>query len=668
MTFGQIRFIKWALFVALIGFSGYVAIVIWRGVADNPEPLDLPQAESESLVSRQVEIEQLDSEGNTAWTLQAAESSGGSQGSQEFQEAEIHFSAGKDNKPVIVTSDYCRVNKDKSVHLEGNVIVRDGTTLRLESDSLDFRRYPDLVWSMDTVRYFKEGLVGDAGHFRYFTKRGELELAEGVSMILQDAGDEPVRVESHTALTRRTQNWVQFVDDVKVRQSTRALDCDDLKLFLVGGTGKIERMEALENVDFRMNVPTNGENREPEVGTTGASALSLEPGLKRLLTERLEVFYRPGGGLLERVRALQGGRLLILPPEGAREGYQKKIEGYTLAFDFDDEGRLSMLRGRGGVTLTLIPIGAGDEKKVTARQLEAYFDPESGELLEARCQRSVTFEQGNVRATGGEGIFLPVDSKLVLRETPRLWDARTNLEADEIRLDVDSGDVEGLGNVRSTSAGGEKGHMFPTANSAPTHFVAQHLKYDRVNDLAIYDGEARAFQGRNRIEANRISIEQMKGELHAEGDVTTIFLQRLTGATKEQEPTVTRSEGLFYRSDGRILEYRRGVEMRSSEMRLSGESVDVLIEDGGSEVREIVAKSEVEIETAEGASGGDAARYLPKDGSVTVTGADAWLENAGKLTEGKRLTFFLANDRVFVDGQEQDRTKTTYSSGSGPFF
>lgn len=210
--------------------------------------------------------------------------------------------------------------------------------------------------------------------------------------------------------------------------------------------------------------------------------------------------------------------------------------------------------------------------------------------------------------------------------------------------------------------------MFPATDSAPVHFVAQHLDYDRTNDLAIYDGEARVFQGRNRIEANRIRIEQTKGELHAEGDVTTIFLQKLTGETKRKEPTVTRAERLLYRSDSGVLEYRRGVEMRSSEMRLRGKSVDVLLENGGSEVREIVAEGEVEIETAEGEAGGDQARYLPNADSVTVMGADAWLENAGKLTEGKQLTFFLADDRILVNGQEQNRTKTTYSSNPHPFF
>jgi LPS export ABC transporter protein LptC len=667
MTFGQIRLIKWTLFAVLIGFGGYVALSVWRGVRDNKGAVDLPQAESANLVSKQVAIEQLDSDGNTAWTLKAAESTGRSESAQDFRDVEIHFGAGKENKPLTITADYCRINKDRSVHLENNVVVRDETSLRLEGDSLDFRRGPDMVWSTKPVRYFKEGLEGDAGNFRYLTVRGTLLLHEGVSMVLQEEGDQPVRIQSKRAEMRKWRNHAQFVDAVRVRQGRRSLSCNDLQLFFVDGTEEIEHLEAFENVELRMNVPAKEEGAEVQSEGQPAAALSREPGLKRLLTDRLEVFYRPGGKLLERARALEGGRLLMTLPEGATEGYDKELEGYTLVFGFDEEGRLTSLLGRGGVTLLLTPVGEGEPKKVTARQLEADFDAESGELLEARCERSVEFEQGGIRATAEQGTFRPAESKLYLRETPRLWDEKVSLEASEIRIDVDSGDVEGIGNVRSTSAGEGEAGLFPATASAPVHFVGEHLDYDRAKDLAIYDGEARAFQGKSRIEADRIQIEQAKGELLAEGHVTTIFLQNLAEDGKAGEPTVTRAEQLRYRSETEVLEYRRRVVMRSKGMTVRGKSVDVMLETGGSEVREVVARENVEIETSEGQAGGEQARFLPKEDSMTVTGADAWLKNAGKLTEGKQLTFFLSDDRILVDGQEQNRTKTTYSSNPRPF-
>jgi lipopolysaccharide export system protein LptA len=107
--------------------------------------------------------------------------------------------------------------------------------------------------------------------------------------------------------------------------------------------------------------------------------------------------------------------------------------------------------------------------------------------------------------------------------------------------------------------------------------------------------------------------------------------------------------------------------MRSEDMMLQGASIDVTLVKGGGGVREIHAEGGVEIETVDGKAGGDDAKYLPEDKSMTITGEQAWLENAGKLTEGKQLTFFLTDDRILVDGQEQHRTKTTYSSNPRPF-
>jgi hypothetical protein len=75
-----------------------------------------------------------------------------------------------------------------------------------------------------------------------------------------------------------------------------------------------------------------------------------------------------------------------------------------------------------------------------------------------------------------------------------------------------------------------------------------------------------------------------------------------------------------------------------------------------------LAEGEVTIETPDGKAAGDHAKYLPEQESMTVEGKNARLENAGKLTEGKQLTFFLGDDRILVDGREQARTKTIYSS------
>ncbi|MGH9390709.1 MAG: LptA/OstA family protein, partial [Vicinamibacteria bacterium] len=162
------------------------------------------------------------------------------------------------------------------------------------------------------------------------------------------------------------------------------------------------------------------------------------------------------------------------------------------------------------------------------------------------------------------------------------------------------------------------------------------------------------------IEADRIRLVQGAGELSATKGVRTIFLQ----VQKDSEPelTVTDAETFLYRSKDEKLRYEGEVAMRSKAVTLKGRTVDVLLAPGGREVREVLAEGEVTVETPEGTAAGDYAKYLPEQKSMTVQGESARLENPGKLTEGKQLTFFLRDDRILVDGREQTRTKTTYSS------
>jgi LPS export ABC transporter protein LptC len=675
MTFGQIRFIKRMLLTLFVVSGTYVGYRVIEGARTRKTDEGAPPQGPAEPVSRGVAIEQLDSAGRIAWSLKAAESTGRNESSQQFRQVEIRFEAGEEKTPVVVTADDCEIRNEGSVFLRGDVVVRDDTSLRLEAETLHFERSADRIWTTDPVRYFREGLEGDAGSMRYAMARGVLELEGGVSMTFED-DEAPIHVTSASATMRRGQHLVQYVDEVRLRQAERALDCGDLQIYLTEDDSEITRVDAYESVDLRMNVSAPAEEEPESAADSSAPALSSrkeltsEPGTKRLLTDRLEMVFRAGGRDLERVRALEQGRLIITLPEGAREGFHKDLEGYTLAFEFDEEGRLQILRGRGGVTLTLTPVVPGEIKKIIARQLEADFDPETGDLVETRCEDDVNFEQGDVRASSQYGVFRSADSLLVLRDEPRLWDAKASLEAQEIEIGVDSGEVAGKGGVRSRSdraaSDGESGGLFPAAGKEPVFFFSEQVRYLPSKDTAVYSGGARGVQGANRIEAERIEIDQSQKELSAEGGVRTVFLQKVGREQAELEPTVSDSTRFLYVSKDGKLHYQDGVSMRSKDMTLKGREVDVTLAPGGVEVVEMYAQGEVTIETPDGTARGETAKYLPKDESMTVTGESAQLENAGKLTEGKQLTFFLGDDRIFVDGREQTRTKTTYTSKPRP--
>jgi LPS export ABC transporter protein LptC/lipopolysaccharide transport protein LptA len=672
MTYNHIRFIKWVLAIVLVCFGALVAYELHNSMDRKTDSLDsLIPSEPDDPLARGVEMTRLDSDGNPAFVLRAAESIGGTGERQTFRDVEITFTAGKEEIPLVVTADLCEADPETSgAHLEGNVVIRDESSARMETSVLDYQRKPDRVWTQEKVRFFRENLEGESGSLFYDVPAAKFFLEDGVTMRLTRDGGSPVDIDSQSAVIRRHAHIIQFVDDVYVRQTNRDLRCNDLQLFLTEDDNGIEHIEAYENVEMTMVTRKGGGESEPETETEDEDPESKRqqalhgPGTKRLTSQKLEIMLREDGETLERARALNHGRLTIEPPPDPENGSSsvRQLSGYTLAFEFDEEGRLVVLRGRGGVEMTIGP--PEDQKRVTARQLVAEFEPESGDLVRAQCLKSVEFFQGELRGSAEEGIYETANERLTMKDSPRLWDETTSLEAELIEIDVETGDLTASRSVRSTfRTGGESNatRLFPSDpddEDEPVHFVADHLSYKAAEDRALYKGSARGFRGDSRIEAKQIELKQQK-ELEARDSVRTILLQTTGG---EVQRTITQAQQFAYRTEEKILHYRRNVVMKNDKMTLKGRRVDVVLEAEDNQVTEIRAEGEVEIRAPEGVAKGDTAKYLPKNEEVRVAGDRAQLQNGDKLTEGKDLTFFLTDDRILVDGREISRTKTIYTS------
>lgn len=714
MTPIQLRLVRWSLSLVFIAFGSWVGFYLHAGLTRTTGTVTPDEfAESgERAVSRDVQITQLDSDGEVVSVLRAARSEGRTETSQLFSDVEIEFAAGDDETPIRITGDHCELRADKSMYLEGNVVVRDDANSRLEAATLHYRGGPERAWSDDPVRFFREFSRGSSDKMRYYLKRGNVELEGHVRMVLVESGEDPVRVRSQNALMRRNQQRIRFIDDVFVRQNERSLRANDLVLHMRDGNEQIEMAEAFEQAELLMNIPAPepAELAEFDLAQTqeeGDSDESLgdpssdemaeaeesapedstefsvrDPGKKRLTGDHLEFVFQPDSDKLQRVRAVDGGRLSFEPPEGADDGLQRVLDAHLIAFDFDEEGQLNRLRARGGVTMTMTPVdGLSGPRVLTARQLEADFDPVTGDMTQASCSNAVEFTQGPLRATGERGTYDLERDELTLEDEPALANETASLEADVIVIESATGAVVGTGNVKSTSNDRSGPAMFPGGGKStePVFFLADRVDYNSVDDHATYAGAARGMQGENTIEARQIELYGSRGELFARGNVRTVFYQTMTGAeeagsgeeasapAEPPKPTITLAKRFTYESAKRVMQYRREVDMRSPELSVTGDQVDLKLGEVGDSVEEVEVNGGVVIKTADADAEGDYAKYLPASDEMRVTGDSAKLRTGDKLTLGKQLIFFLSNDRVLIDGLEENRTKTTYSSKPRPF-
>ncbi|MFQ5792540.1 MAG: LPS export ABC transporter periplasmic protein LptC, partial [Acidobacteriota bacterium] len=184
MTYTQIRLIKGFLAVALAGFGSFVGYQLFVSVSKTTLPADVqPSEERVEPITREVEFTQLDTEGRRPFVLRAAESVGSSDETQTFRDVEIHLKAGKEQIPLVITADLCRLDtKSSSAHLEGNVVIRDEKSLRIETSVLDIRRRPDRARSKAPVRFHRDGVAGTAGGLIYEISSARFHLVDGVTV------------------------------------------------------------------------------------------------------------------------------------------------------------------------------------------------------------------------------------------------------------------------------------------------------------------------------------------------------------------------------------------------------------------------------------------------------------------------------------------------------
>lgn len=666
MTFNQIRLVKRVLGILLVCGTAIVGYQLYLGLSsETAPPAEMLAENSENATARGVQFSRLDADGEKVFELKAAESAGRSEDTQTFRDVEITFEAGPEEIPLVVTGDLCRYNTEAStVHLEGNVVVTDAEGLRIETSTLDYTPRPKQVWSDNRVFFWRGGLAGEAGSLVYQVVGNAFELEGGVDMTFTPEEGPPVEVISGSARIRRRDKFVRFLEDVQVTQANRRMTGDHLQIHLTDDENGVTRIDADGNVTMVLDVPPGGATAEGDDETVG---LFEQPGRKRLDAESLDVFFRPDGSTLRRMRATGDAKLTIRPRASEGDTLRRELEGNALTFQFDGEGRLTALNGRGGVALTMTPEkGSAEEvQRVTARRMRSQFDPETGEVRQARVLETVKFTKGDVHAEAEEGVYSAAREVLTLTESPRLWDASSELEATTVNIYVVTGSLEAEGNVRSkTPVKDSDGIGFlPGKEDEAVYFVADKLEYDRQKDIALYTGNARGFRGQNRLEAARIQLAQREGMVDASESVRTTLVQTPEGGdSATPQLTFTRAGQLSYRSQEERLTYLENVEMRTGEFVLTGSRVDLSLGEGGSAVRQIDAEGDVVIVSPTGRAAGEKATYVPDREEVHVTGERATLQDGDKLTEGKELTFFLSNDKIFIDGREERRTKTTYST------
>jgi LPS export ABC transporter protein LptC/lipopolysaccharide transport protein LptA len=395
----------------------------------------------------------------------------------------------------------------------------------------------------------------------------------------------------------------------------------------------------------------------PQQGTTG----------QKLSGNFMDLGLEPDGSL----RSLSARDNVTAALPATKDAPARTIRSTALTADGNTQG-LNRMSFTEGVEYREAATKTQGLRVAKAKSLEARLDPAAGTLLTARFIGNFDFTDGPMRAFSNDASYDLTAGTLALTGkeiTPEIRDESLTLLAETIDVTLDPRKMIAKGNVRSTllplkkPTGKEAATRRPAllGDKEPVNILSAALNYDEANKKAEYAGQTRLFQGATSINADKLTLDEAKGDLTATGKVVTNLqiTNKQAEAGSKSKPTIGRAESFTYADDTRKATYTTNAQFDGDQGHLSAAKLELLLAKAENSLENMEANGAVTANVDKRTVTGTRLIYSPSDDKYVVSGAPVKMIDADcQETSGKTLTFWKTSDRVLVDGNNEVRTLT----------
>jgi lipopolysaccharide export system protein LptA len=531
-------------------------------------------------------------------------------------------------------------------HLDGGVEVKDygpdGFLLSLvAADSIVYSADVSRFEISGRVTVTAEGVVLEGPHFEYDKERGVFETRRGgvftsgamsgeASAITYDRGRQEVvlsggfrvvveageRTGEKSVLTGGTLVFLRRAGRGRVTGEARFArgpveGASETLLFTVAADES-----SFDSVTF------SGNSRLRLTGPSG----DLSEG-RALEADFVAALFPAAGGGIGSLEARGGARLSLRPAAGG----QARLTAPMVRLGLDGRGGLLGWSASGGFLLEL------DGPDGTARALEGERATGDGGM-------------SSVAAEGGAGRAAVLDS-------PRL-----RVEAAALLVRDEGRDFDASGGVTCLFRPRPKDPSPGFFESGDPFFAfARTVERRARTEIVRFDGSARLWQGPKRLAAESLEMDEGSGEVRGKGDVTAV----LPG------PARTGEEPESYEASGREMRFSPGLRelffrgkavLRMAGARLAAEDILAVLGEEGRGLEKVTARTDVVVSEGGYEGRGREAVYEKAGDRIILSGRPVLVDKEGRASRGSKLTFDLADDKIRLENEGQERSITVVKS------
>jgi lipopolysaccharide export system protein LptA len=379
----------------------------------------------------------------------------------------------------------------------------------------------------------------------------------------------------------------------------------------------------------------------PEPGKTPADSHVLR-------SENIDLKMRSGGREIQTVSAHPSGTLEFLPNQPA--SHHRTLYGDNMLIAYGEKNHIDSFHAF-NVTTTTDP--NADEKKrnrsvssTSSKELTARFEPQSSQLQYLEQTGNFSYQEGERKAHANKATFDQKQNVMNLDGGATTSDATGTTRADHIRLDQGTDDFLAEGNVSSVRMPDkdQKGSSSMLSGDEPTNAQARKMESSNRagNHRTRYEGNARVWQGANRITAEVVEIDRDKHSIVADGNVVTEAWQQPKDDAKKKTtaPVLTKvyAPHMIYTDQDKLAYYTGGVKLDRPEMHLKSQELRTWLAD---------SKADSQLEKAFA------------DGAAEIVGARR--ENAYN-GNSEHMEYYTAEQKVILNGGAPQLTRIVKGS------
>lgn len=378
--------------------------------------------------------------------------------------------------------------------------------------------------------------------------------------------------------------------------------------------------------------------------------------------ETIHLTMRPGGQDTEQVSTDGPGRVEFRPARA--EDPLREVRGESLRLDYAAGNALESFRALKAETLTSKRGRDGKpvETRTRSSELQARFDPKTGQLDQLEQWGAFTYEEGARKALADRARLEERTGQIELRGSARVWDEAGVTAAPEITLNQKQDWMTAGGGVSTVMQ--SQGGSGLVEGGEPLRATAERMRVEDSNNRVLFDGNAVLWQGEMRLQAQRVRIFRKEERLEADRSVVAEIpdARGETTGSGTSRVSVVRSPSMIYDGKTRRALFTGGARLERPALTVeSRELACFFLEEVSAGKKEtkldrleakgaVIIRSEVRGRRRTGR--GEHADYHLAEERIVLSGGDPSVEDAEKgITRGAVITWFGRQDRMIVDNQ-----------------